>query len=403
MAQKVGSLFGGSLLVAGSCIGAGVLALPVLTGLAGFVPSLFTMTAAWAFMTATAFLLVEAGGWFQTPVNYLSMVGKTLGPVGKGAAWVLYLFLFYAALVAYIAGSSSVFSSFFGMPSWSAALFFVLLFSWVIYMGTRSVDLWNRCLMFGKIGSFIALAILGARHVDVRLLAESRPQHILAALPVLVFSFGWHNMIPSLTHYMKGDLRKVRLSILGGSLIAFAIYLIWEIVCLGIIPLDGPFGLKESLTKDREASQALAHILGSSWVSWFAQALAFFAILTSFLAQALSLVHFLADGFHKKKRAWDAVGIEGPEREHIGLCALALVPPLVLALVRPQLFFAALGFAGGICAVLLFGILPVCMVWVARYNYKLATSYRLPGGKISLCCIFVFALFIFCFQLANML
>ena len=34
-------IIGGTLLVAGTAIGAGMLALPVLTGMAGFVPSLF--------------------------------------------------------------------------------------------------------------------------------------------------------------------------------------------------------------------------------------------------------------------------------------------------------------------------------------------------------------------------
>jgi len=38
-----GNLLGGMLLVAGSCIGAGMLALPILTGLAGFIPSLFVL------------------------------------------------------------------------------------------------------------------------------------------------------------------------------------------------------------------------------------------------------------------------------------------------------------------------------------------------------------------------
>jgi tyrosine-specific transport protein len=52
-----GNLFGGMLLVAGCCIGAGMLALPVLTGLSGFDPSLLVLIAAWAFLTFTAFLL----------------------------------------------------------------------------------------------------------------------------------------------------------------------------------------------------------------------------------------------------------------------------------------------------------------------------------------------------------
>ena len=38
--KKEGSVIGGILLIAGSCIGAGMLGLPILTGLVGFFPSL---------------------------------------------------------------------------------------------------------------------------------------------------------------------------------------------------------------------------------------------------------------------------------------------------------------------------------------------------------------------------
>ena len=41
MNEKSGSVLGGMLLIAGSCIGAGMLGLPILTGLSGLMPSLF--------------------------------------------------------------------------------------------------------------------------------------------------------------------------------------------------------------------------------------------------------------------------------------------------------------------------------------------------------------------------
>ena len=38
--KKEGSVFGGMLLIAGSCIGSGMLGIPIVTGVAGFFPSL---------------------------------------------------------------------------------------------------------------------------------------------------------------------------------------------------------------------------------------------------------------------------------------------------------------------------------------------------------------------------
>ena len=394
-----GSVLGGALLVAGSCIGVGMLALPILTGLAGFFPALLMFLTAWIFTTVSGLYLVEVNGWFSEKVNLLSMATLTFGRFGRTLSWVLYLFLFYALMVAYITGSGDLGSTFLGatfsahLPIWLCSLFFVIFFGWLIYLGTRPVDLWNRFLMAGKIIAYIGMVALGVKYVMPQMLLRTEASEMFLSLPVLVIAFGYQNMIPTLVSYMNGDLKKTRKTILIGSLFVLVVYVIWEVIVLGIVPLEGPSGIKESLSMDKEASQAVAGILRSSWVGTFAQALAFFAILTSFLAQGLSLVHFLADGFK----------IRGKNRESGWLCALALLPPLVLSLIYPQLFFKALNFAGGICTMILFGLLPVAMVWMGRYKKQVASKYQVPGGKPLLIGVFLFSLCILFFQLSKML
>lgn len=391
MSKDSGSVLGGVLLICGSCIGAGMLGLPIITGLAGFVPSLFGFFAAWLFMTLTGLLLVEATGWFPHRSNMITMVGHTLGKVGKMLSWVLYLFLFYALLVAYVSGSGQIFASFTGLPVWSCSLLFILLFGWIVYFGTRAVDLCNRWLVLGLIIAYLALVFLGLQKVDITLLLHSIPTYAFIALPVLVVSFGYHNMVPTLTTYMKGDLKKVRLTILLGSLLALLIYLLWEVIVMGIVPYNGSFGILDSYLHGREGADSLSRALGSSWVTFFAQAFAFFAILTSFLAQGLGLVHFLSDGFQIKYR----------RRENIWMCVSVFIPPLFFALVQPQIFFSALSL-GGVIAASLFGIIPVLMIWRGRYLLKLGRSYRVFGGKPLLVAIFLFALLICVFHIANM-
>jgi tyrosine-specific transport protein len=105
--KKGGSVLGGMLLIAGSCVGAGMLGLPIATGPAGFFPSLLMFVVACLFMTATALLLVEINVWYKRPVNFITMVTDFLGPFGRALCWIIYLFLFYALLVAYIAGSGN--------------------------------------------------------------------------------------------------------------------------------------------------------------------------------------------------------------------------------------------------------------------------------------------------------
>ncbi len=388
-----GTFVGGTLLIAGSCIGAGMLALPIATGAAGFIPSVFSFLIAWGFMTLTGLLLVEVSSTFKERVNIGTMAERAMGPFGRILSWVLYLFLFYSLLIAYISGSGSLALTTFSIPKWLGSSLFTLGFGILAYRGTRTVDHWNRLFMFGKIATYIGMIILGFQYIQPHLLVRSNPLYTFVSLPVLVIAFGYHNMVPTLMTYMDQDARKVRQIILAGSFFALIVYLIWNFVVLGIVPPDGTWGLTESLKQGRTASDALAGIIGLSWVSTFAEGLALFALLSSFLAQTLALVHFLAD----------ALKVKHEKHETIPLCLLALVPPLIFGIIYPAIFIHALNFAGGICAVTLFGILPVIMAWKARYRDNISGTYQLFGGKRMLISIFATALFIFLFQAASMI
>ncbi len=388
--RKEGSVLGGILLIAGSCIGAGMLGLPILTGLAGFFPSLIMFFIAGFFMTMTALLLIEVTQRHPEQANYLTMTEKSLGRFGKLICWVFYLFVFYALLVAYIAASGNHVSSILPISSPLASLFFVALFGSVVFLGTRKVDLTNRFLMFGKILSYLALLALGATYIQPKLLDYTDARYTLFSLPILIISFGFHNMIPILSDYLGRDVKRMKQAILGGALLTFVIYLFWQIVALGTLPVKGDTGIFASYKKGIDAAQALSS-LHSPWIGTSATLLAFFAILTSFLAQTLSLTHFLADGFklHRGKK------------ENIFLILITLLPPLFFAILNPAIFYTALNFAGGICAVILFGILPVLMVWKDRRGSE-PLPYTVFGGNALLFCLFFIALFIVFYQTTQM-
>ncbi|MEM7175561.1 MAG: aromatic amino acid transport family protein [Chlamydiota bacterium] len=393
---RQGSVFGGALLLTGSCIGAGMLGLPIVTGLAGFFPSTAMFIVVWIFVTGGSFLMVEVLGWFKKPVNLISMVSDTLGPIGQALCWLLYLFLFYAILVAYMVLSGDHVASFFkttfslSLPDWAGSCFFVLIFGVIVYFGTQPVDHLNRLLMVGKILAYLLLVVCSVRFVSAKMLLYSKPKYMIASLPILVIAFGFQNMIPVLMRYMGGDRKRVRLSIVIGSSFALIIYLIWQWIALGILPIQD---ILSSYRADKDAALTLRYFVGSDWIGYSAQILAFFAILTSFLAQSLSLVHFLSDGLKIKHR----------QRENIGICLLTLVPPLLFSVFFPNIFFQALGFAGGICAVVLFGIFPVLMAWIGRYQRKQLLPDRLPGGKAVLIAILLLAGLIFFYQLTKMI
>ncbi|NGX56706.1 MAG: Tyrosine-specific transport protein [Candidatus Anoxychlamydiales bacterium] len=387
-----GSTLGGTLLISGSCIGAGMLGVPVLVGLLGFWPSLILLFFAFAFMTFTGLLLVEINGWFHKRVNLISMVDKSLGKPFKIVSWVLYLFLFYSLLVAYISGSGSIISSYVPfLSSKISSIFFVIIFALVIYFGTKPVDFVNRIFMFGLIASYFAMIFFGINKIDLSLYSHVNFKYFLLPIAVLITSFGFHNVIPSLTAYMKGDLKRVKKSILLGSLLALIIYLVWIILVLGIVPVNGSNGLLYSYKYGKEATIALKNIVGISKLTFFAQGFALFAIVTSFLAQGLSLMHFIADGIKVN-----------PDRKHsMYLIILALLPPSIFAFSYPTIFFKALSFAGAYCAVILFGIFPALMAYIGRYIKKETSAYHVKGGKLSLYLVIFFSLIIIINEIFN--
>ena len=386
-------VLGATLLIAGSCVGAGMLGLPILTGFVGFYPTLLLFAIACVYMTATGFILIDINHHFGMRANLITMVQRTLGPIASGACWVLFLFLFYSLLVAYISASGSqcvqVIHHYFGwaLPTWVGEAFFVVLFGWIIYLGTYVVDMTNRILMLFKIVSFIFLIAIAFPYVQSTSLMYSNLKYVLFPLPILIISFGFQNMIPPLFQYLDGNVKAMKRSLVFGSCLALVMYVLWNIIALGSLPIEGANSITESFHLDKDAAWALSRITHKPLIAIAAQIMAFFAILTSFLGQSISLVHFLQDGFkiHKTKK------------ENPGICLLTLIPPLIISLIYPQLFFQALNFAGGICAVLIYGVLPVSMSFVLLRKNSIRHSVSF------LVILLLFSLLIFGYQLIRIL
>ena len=72
-------LLGGILLIVGTAIGGGMLALPIATAEAGFTNSLILLFLCWFIMTVSAFLVLEVNLWLPANTNIISMSRILLG------------------------------------------------------------------------------------------------------------------------------------------------------------------------------------------------------------------------------------------------------------------------------------------------------------------------------------
>lgn len=385
--------------MSGTTIGAGMLAFPVSTGLAGFYPSLLLLTICWAFMTFTAFLMLEVNLWMGQDANLISMARRTLGRGGEIFSWLTYLFLLYALTTAYIAGSGpivvDIVQSLTGLeiPHSIGSIPLLLLFGFFVYKGTASVDYLNRILMIGLTVAYFSMVTFLLPHVDSELLKRVEWGSLALAVSVVVTSFGFHIIIPSLTTYLERDVPKLRLTLLIGSVIPFVVYLIWTYVTLGIIPLEEEYGLIQGYVEGSNGAHLLSKVLDSPVIAITARFFAFFAIVTSFLGVSLSLSDFLADGLKIKKTRSGRILLYG----------LTFLPPLVFSLTDPRAFLNALEYAGAFGVITLLALLPALMVWRGRYHYHFSSTFRTPGGKGALLLVIAFSLCVIGLELAHRL
>lgn len=371
-------VLGGALLVAGTSIGAGMLALPVVTAAGGFFPALAIYILCWLFMTCTGLLILELCLKLPPDSNLVTMATTYLGTFGKWAAWILYLFLFYCLSIAYVSGGAGLLTGWVGIDGWLSQVVFVLVLAPFVYFGARVVDRLNLFLMAGLILSYLAFVFFGIGHVNFSYLESANWSASLIALPVVFTSFSYQGIIPSLTTYLKRDPKRVRLSIILGTSIAFCIYLIWEFLILGIVPVEG---LLEAKKLGQTAVEPLkSHVLLSD-IQGIGQGFAFFAITTSYLGVTLGLFDFLADGLGLVKRGM----------RKILIASITFLPPLFVSLINPKLFIVALVFAGGVGCALLLGLMPTIMTWISRYHNEGHTGpIQLFGGKTLLVLLALF-------------
>ncbi|ENY8010069.1 aromatic amino acid transporter [Vibrio fluvialis] len=370
-------LLGSTLIIAGTTIGAGMLALPLASAGIGFSTSLMIMLALWALMAFTALLMVEIHQYADKDATLHTLAKQILGNKGKWIATFAMLFLFYALCAAYIAGGGAQFTNRISeftdleVSGPTGTLIFTLIVAAVVTIGTGTVDRVNRLLFAGKMVAMVMVLTFLAPNVSQSyLLSMPLGQGlIVASIPVIFTSFGFHGSIPAIVNYLDGHTPSLRKAIVVGSAIPLVIYVFWQVVTLGVVSqpdLVDNAGLSALIgTLSQTVHQSnLGHVIGI-----FAD----LALLTSFLGVSLGLFEFMGDTIRKK---------DG-NMNRIVASLVTFTPPLMFALFYPQGFIMALGYAAIALAVLAI-FLPLVMVARVRRQANNNDYYQVMGGTPAL-------------------
>ena len=371
---------GGLLLIIGTSIGGGMLALPVANAASGFWNSTIFLILCWLLMTLGAFFILEVNLYLPRGKHMVSMAYATLGVPGLVVTWISYLILLYALLCAYISGGADVLSGILSQfnytpKDWVTIILFTALFGSIVRGGIKQVDLFNRALMFAKLGLYVVLIIFICPSIHMNYWQHGNIQAVTGSLMILITSFGFAIIVPNLRDYFEDNIPQLKRVILIGSLIPLLCYIAWDAVIMGTIISSGPHGL-ETLIHNPHTTSSLAiqlsQTINNQTISVLFNLFTSVCMLTAFLGVSLCLISFLSDGLKIS-----AGGLQG-----LSLCGLTFIPPLLLVIYMPGAYLRALGYAGYFCIILLL-ILPALMSYKGRKRYT--APFIVPGGRITQC------------------
>lgn len=360
-------IIGSALIIAGTALGAGMLAIPMVLAQFGLLHGTLLMMLIWFGTTYSALLLLEATIKSGGGLGLNSIARKTLGKGGQLLTNGLLYALLICLLMAYILGAADLLvqaTKAIGieLTFMHSQIIFTLTTGLIVACGTGVIDKLNRLLFFVMLASLLAtLAALLPEFSIGNLTQVSNSDNIglIQTSAVLFTSFGFMVVIPSLVSYnTEATDKQLRNMVIAGSLIPLVCYLCWLFAVVGNLPVD-------QLKQFSSVSELMAGFESDApWVGLFLSLFTGLALLTSFFGVAMSLFHQNSDTFGQNRMV---------------TYVLTFVLPLVGAILAADQFLSVLAYAG-IILVFIAVFVPLAMVYKLRLAKSMPERYSAEGG-----------------------
>ncbi|CAI0715140.1 MULTISPECIES: tryptophan permease [Serratia] len=373
------SVLGGAMIIAGTAVGAGMFSIPIVTSGVWFSGSVALLIYTWFCMLISGLMILEATMNYPAGASFHTVVKDLLGKGWNTLNSLSITFVLYILTYAYISAGGSIIAhtleGVFGANQTLSGLVFAIVVAFIVWLSTRAVDRLSTILIGGMVITFVLSVGDMFTHVQPAVLfnqggsdANYLP-YALAALPYLLTSFGYHGNVPGLVKYYQKDSGAVVRSLVYGTLLALAIYILWQYVIQGNIARDA---FKQVIAEGGNIGSLLkqmGNVSSSYAVGQLLNAFSYMALASSFLGVSLGLFDFLADFFKFKDN----------QAGRTKSALVTFVPPTLAALLFPNGFLYAIGFAG-LAATIWAVIVPAMMARASRRRFPQA-SYRAPGGQ----------------------
>lgn len=271
--------------LAGTTIGAGILALPYVFSQSGFFIGVFWLIVLGFILLLVNLYLGEIALRTKTIHHLPGYAGKYLGKKGEVLMFITVAFGIYSALLAYLIGEGQSFSIlFFGNLDYSIyfAVGFWFVMTLLLSQGLKElkkIELWGVLIIISII---FVIFFKFIPDVNVSNFVQYDLFNFFLPFGVIMFALLGFTSIPELRMEIKGQENLLKKAILVGTLIPVILYFIFAYVFVGVL----------GKTVEQVATISFGNII---------VILGIFTMLTSYFVLSFSLRDIFIFDFKKKR------------------------------------------------------------------------------------------------------
>ena len=373
MNKQITSIF----LVAGTCIGAGMIALPMTLAKLGIISSILLMFFIWIFSYYSSLVSVELNLHSEKGLSLESLCKKYSGKKIEFFCNILVKLLCYSLLAAYIYGGSSIIKNLFYLNLESIyiqtilTLFLILL----LQVNNNIISKINGYLFICFLiflFFLIFLLFFNVNYKNLPLHNDYEFKDIANIIFVVFTSFGYQVVFHTLRDYCGNDVKMLKNAFFYGSIIPLFLYISWTFVVLSVIYnndinfynliIDG--NIDAGILVDK-----LSKILSFNKLNFIIWLISFLAIFTSIIGVGLSLKDSYINIFKEKNI----------KKSNLISTLITYLPPYLVTVLIPNAFIKVLGYAG-IILVIIAILLPIYLYFKANIEkpyVKILNKYAL--------------------------
>lgn len=271
-------------IIVGHGVGSGILSVPYLASRNSIFDVLWIIALVYG-VNLLMHLMIAELSYNNGGAQFIKCIGAELpdGKAKKIITWAAFGLLGMSVLVnvcGFITGGAAVFTSWFGLPDWSAKLIYYVIASVVVLFGMKIVGICEKLSVYAMLVVmailFVATVIRDTLPLPNRFVA---PTNLIALYSMVAFSLSAVMSVPTVVKGLNDNPRRIRASIAAGTgvnvFLILVITLITMLCCGDSVSEHG----------------ALVDIAGrlGGWVGIIGYIFSLLALSTSFWANTLNL------------------------------------------------------------------------------------------------------------------